>query len=947
MNKNRKNCVIDDLKLGLLRYVIECGDDDLKALQEAHPVPEKKSPLAKYKTEELLDEPCPAADGRSTYMDTFLPVISNGRKHPVIVDIHGGGFVREDRSRRLQYHRALASRGFLVFAFDYILSDDTSVTRELRDICGILEAVSERMKSLGADPSKVFLTGDSAGAYLAVYTAAMCRSEKLRDAVGCGVPPLTFAALGLHCGMFYIDRCDPAGWLLSMHECSMSEEDRKFRKYIDPECGEVIGNLPPVFLSTSRGDILSGYTVSFHAALKKAGKRTRLVYLGDNNLIHSFPALIPNLPESIDIIDKMTVWFNEELKEARKEQRRLREEKKALDKISARIERGEIIEQKVWKFIRELNSCSKERLDSAAVIDGGREYTYRQMFRRWERYAEVFSALGMTGKNHSRVAIRSVPAAETIFAMFGLNMTGASVSLGLQRGANRIARLRGMKENENITDVILPDSNLDEAYLRQLMKEKDALGIRNVIVMHVPRTGEFVWPWEETESLGRYDRLKKIEGVLFMDELLEEYEAFPICFDEDGRDDAMITHTSGTTTGANKPVPISDRGLNETSARLLADSRFEMMKGRASTLLLVELGSAYSLCDELLLPFAFGGRVALLPPSGFGVPSMSMDTLKALKRYHVNVFFGGPLVMEMLLSIPLRPDLSDLEFVFLGGSYVSLDARKRYNRYLKACGAKIRVSVGYGLSEAGGACMLSSPDRDDDAIGWPLKGIRIRLYDEENGVFHDPAEGPAEGVMYLCAPSVSCGRIDDKTFFELKEIDGEQYLNTYDLVRTGEDGAFYYCGRMNKYFVNNSQVRFDAGLVESAVSAQPKIESCGLVPGYDKIMRDTVPVLYIKPTLPAKDAKSAVRGALKGAFITRGTIKDTNLPSECVITDNIPYNDSGKVDIRQITTGNVDGYRFRVIPVRHDGVLTDIRLVPYRNTLTAERGFPEELENGR
>ena len=615
------------------------------------------------------------------------------------------------------------------------------------------------------------------------------------------------------------------------------------------------------------------------------------------------------------------------------------------DEILKRIESGEIIEQKVWKFIMELNSFSEERLDSVAFADGRTEYTYRKMFKRWERYAEVFSALGLTGKDHARAALRSTPAAETVFALFALNMTGASVSLDLEIGANSMARLRGLKENENITDYILTDVDLDERYLRDVMKVKDELGIRNVIVIHVPKMGEFAWPWEERESLRRYFRLKKIEGVLFMDDLLKEHKGFPVCCSEEMRDDAIITHTSGTTTGVSKPVPMSDRGINETSARLLADSRFETLNGRASTLLLVELGSAYALCNELLLPFAFGGRVAVLPPTG--LPSFSMDTLTALSHYHVNVFFGGPMIMEMLLKYPVRPDLSDLEFVFLGGSYASVDARKRYNRYLRRCGSKARVTIGYGLSEAGGACMISSSDREDDAIGWPLKGIKIKLYDEEKEEFYDPADGPATGVMYMCTPSVSCGRIDDKVFFELKEIDGEKYLNTYDLVRTGEDGAYYYCGRMNKFFVNNSMVRFDAGLVERAVSAQPKVESCGLVPGYDKVLRDTVPVLYVKPTMPAEDAKSAVRDALKGAFIKEGAIKDTNLPMECVITDNIPYNASGKVDIHQITTNDVDGYRYRVIPVRHGGVLTDIRLNRYSNTFTEERGVPEELANGR
>ena len=152
---------------------------------------------------------------------------------------------------------------------------------------------------------------------------------------------------------------------------------------------------------------------------------------------------------------------------------------------------------------------------------------------------------------------------------------------------------------------------------------------------------------------------------------------------------------------------------------------------------------------------------------------------------------------------------------------------------------------------------------------------------------------------------------------------------------------------MNRFFVNNSMVRFDAGLVERAVAAQPKIESCGLAPGYDKVLRDTVPVLYVKATMPAEDAKDAVRNALKGAFIKEGAIKDTNLPSECIITDDIPYNASGKVDVHRIATGDTGGYRYRVLPVRRGGRLADIRLERYRNNFMSERGLPDELADGR
>ena len=44
-------------------------------------------------------------------------------------------------------------------------------------------------------------------------------------------------------------------------------------------------------------------------------------------------------------------------------------------------------------------------LNKPAIIDGNRTYTYGQMFREWERYATVFTSLGMTEVQKARVGV--------------------------------------------------------------------------------------------------------------------------------------------------------------------------------------------------------------------------------------------------------------------------------------------------------------------------------------------------------------------------------------------------------------------------------------------------------------------------------------------------------------------------------------------------------------
>jgi acyl-coenzyme A synthetase/AMP-(fatty) acid ligase len=180
--------------------------------------------------------------------------------------------------------------------------------------------------------------------------------------------------------------------------------------------------------------------------------------------------------------------------------------------------------------------------------------------------------------------------------------------------------------------------------------------------------------------------------------------------------------------------------------------------------------------------------------------------------------------------------------------------------------------------------------------------------------------------------------------FELTDIDGEKYLNTYDLVETREDGAFYFVGRMNKYFVNNSGIRFDAGLAERAVAAQPGIDACGIVPRFSRTMRDSVPSMYVQTSEKGRRARDMVRKALIGAYIDDGLFRETYTPFEVTITDEIPYNDGGKVDIYRITTGGVRGHKYGIVPVTEDGVLKDIRLEEYRMRESDRKAMPEELK---
>ena len=603
--------------------------------------------------------------------------------------------------------------------------------------------------------------------------------------------------------------------------------------------------------------------------------------------------------------------------------------------LKGRLKRGTITKQKLWKFIKELNSFNEERLDSVALISGGERISYREMFKGWEQYARVFSGLGITEADNSRVGLLSGRDIESVYSLYGLNMTGTSVSLLHELDILDHKRWDRMIEKEGITDLLLTDRKITSERLRFICKNRDRLGIGNVIVFHDP-----------AEEKDNTEIFKKTEGVLFMDELLDEYVDADISFGSGKvRDDAVIFHTSGTTSGIHKPVPMSDRGFNEAAARLLKDARFSNLDDVVSVLS-VELTSAYGACDMLHLPLGYGGTVVLMP-DGAGEKQM----LKAIREYRVSILFAVRDLFEQLEDVSPRPDLSSLKFVFLGGSYVSPDAKQRFVDFLEECGSDGSILVGYGMTETGGAVILAEADCFEDSIGRPLSGVHVKILDENTGKYYDLSDGERTGVLCVASPSVSSGQLNGQSFFELIDIDGESFLNTFDLVEVSKDESLRIIGRMNRFFVNNEGIRFDAGIIETAISSEPDVAACGLVPEYNKQIHDTVPVLFIKfirsvqEDSGAEKKRELVEDMLYRIFVKEDRIQTTNLPSMVVICRELPVNRMGKVDVQSIAEGDAKGKRYVVKPVRRRGRLIDVRVISRGNAgIYYNGGVPDELE---
>jgi acetyl esterase/lipase len=110
-------------------------------------------------------------DGAALMGDLYAPEAPG--RYPAIVAVHGGGWQLGTRDSYRSWGPYLAARGYALFAVGYRLSKpgEPSYPAAVHDIRAAVQFLKGRGEGLKADPDRIALMGDSAGAHLAALVA--------------------------------------------------------------------------------------------------------------------------------------------------------------------------------------------------------------------------------------------------------------------------------------------------------------------------------------------------------------------------------------------------------------------------------------------------------------------------------------------------------------------------------------------------------------------------------------------------------------------------------------------------------------------------------------------------------------------------------------------------------------------------------------------------------
>ena len=264
--------------------------------------------------EETMGVPYEGYDGTELYMDIYRRKDADG-KLPVVILFHCGGLYVLDPRVERPFCEITSRMGFLVFSLPYsrIGEHEDNAAAILSDACAGLDKAASLIEEYGGNPEQVFVGGNSAGAFPALYATAACRSARLCDALHVKAPDLDVLGFFSLFGMIYTHATDLIGAMYGPELFEKHWNDRRFMRFMNPEEPEIIRALPPVLLVSSSGDFIRHYTLRYSRVLRRAGHSRRLLYFPGSSVrtFHTFPTTLPCTPESAAFFARFRSWIYE------------------------------------------------------------------------------------------------------------------------------------------------------------------------------------------------------------------------------------------------------------------------------------------------------------------------------------------------------------------------------------------------------------------------------------------------------------------------------------------------------------------------------------------------------------------------------------------------------------------------------------------------------------
>ncbi|MBP2651171.1 MAG: esterase/lipase [Firmicutes bacterium] len=261
----------------------------------------KRIPKAEFSG--LVTERVIVTSIRKTLVRIYAPQ-NTGVKLPVVVYMHGGGFVTGDLELMDGVCRMLAKNAeCVVVSVDYGLAPEYKFPGALEECYEVVKWVHENATQIGGNPTNIAVAGDSAGANL---SASICLLAKKRKEF-----TLVYQVLFYPVVDFTIDQ---ATKFAGIPEIMLNSEDLKWFEELyftdreveakmpeaSPLLADSLEGLPPAAVFTAGIDPLGKEAIRYAGRL--AMEKVAVIHIHYPNMIHGFVGYVGNVAEADEAV---------------------------------------------------------------------------------------------------------------------------------------------------------------------------------------------------------------------------------------------------------------------------------------------------------------------------------------------------------------------------------------------------------------------------------------------------------------------------------------------------------------------------------------------------------------------------------------------------------------------------------------------------------------------
>lgn len=255
--------------------VRELGAQAARALLAGPPSARPLTPL-----DRIEERSVPTRGGPRRARHYYAPGVRPDAPQPILLYLHGGGFILGTLDGADEVCRAIAARsGWDVLSLEYRLAPEHPYPAALQDAIDTLTWLRESAAELGVNPGAIAVGGDSAGGNLAAAACLHARDHGLpRPVTQILVYPAVDDRFATPSWREFADvpalTADDARWLWAQY---VGADPRRAHRYAAPNRAPSLRGLPGTLVLTAEVDVLRDDAEAYAQRLRRDGVPTSMV----------------------------------------------------------------------------------------------------------------------------------------------------------------------------------------------------------------------------------------------------------------------------------------------------------------------------------------------------------------------------------------------------------------------------------------------------------------------------------------------------------------------------------------------------------------------------------------------------------------------------------------------------------------------------------------------